>query len=315
MPAPSTVHQSTALTNLAIATPPTGFIAPSILPDLTVLNAAGKYYKFDVNKRGSAEVNDSREPGAEAKEVDFEVTTDTYDTDGHSLRAIVTDEEARDADSVIEPMQDKTEFLLDELNMAQEIDCKTILDAALTGAQTATPANNWDDYVNGDPLSDILTAIKAVEDGTVGKTPNIIAMDSEVWRRLQNHPDMVERVKAGGSNNDPGIMSLSGFAQFFNFEEVIIGNAQKNTALQGQTASMSRVWGGDVYIAFRPTRPGKKIPALGYRFVWGATLRGKGWSITTWREHKRKGNMVQADKYYDQKITLAGAGYRIVAVI
>lgn len=308
MPQVSSVHVDKALTNLAIATPATGFLAPRLLPDLPVEKVSDLFYKFDAGRRNIAEPDDMRAPGTEANRSDYEVTTDSYICTGHALSGVIPDEEKENADSPIQPVRDKVEHLVEKLLTKQDIRAKAIIDAGIPGSD---PTHEWDDYTNGDPFADFKLAINTVEDAT-GKTPNICAMDTKVWRALKDHPDLVDRVKYTGGNSNPGEVTRQALAELFELDEVIIGSAQKNTAIQNQTASLARIWGSDVYVAFRPSRPGLKIPAFGYRMVWRPFSGARsGFMVKRWREEKKTADMVEVSKYYVHKLTLVGAGYRL----
>jgi len=313
MPEVSAVHINTPLTNLAIGYQNDGFISQRLLAEVAVRKATDSYFIFDSTRQNIMEVDDKRRPGAKANEVDFDMTNSTYTTLGHALQSIVPDEEEENADSPITPQIDKTEALVERLMTGQDINCKSQLDASLTGAQTSDPTHEWDDYTNGDPLADIRLAINTIEDVT-GFRPNVVAMDRKVFRAVKDHPDVLERVIYGGSNPDPAKVSEEAIATVFDVEEIVVAGALKNTAIQGQTASLSRVWGSDVYVLYRPTRAAIKVPACGYRFVWEQFMGSQntsGWLVETWRDDERKGNMVRVQKHYDQKITLATAGYRL----
>lgn len=310
MPNVATVHQDAALTNLAIGYASGNLISERLYSDLPVNKRSDLYYIFDAARRAvNSNENVQRAPGAAAREVDFAVTTGSYICADHALKAIVPDEEKENADPVIRPMIDKTEFLVQQLLTNQEV----ALAAALVAGVTATsdPTNEWDDYTNGDPAADMLLAINTIEDA-IGIKPNVCAMDSKVWRAVKSHPDILERIKYTGTAANPAVASPQGFAELFELDELIVGSAFKNTAIEGQTANISRIWGSDVYLAYRPPNPGLKIPALGYRFVWrpfSGSLRG--WMVRQWRDNERRGDLVEVSKYYDQKVTLAAAAYRL----
>ena len=312
MPEVATVHTNVALTNIAIAYAANNIAAEAMCPDVPVNKRSDLYYTFDSARRAIAStVNIQRAPGTPARETDFAVSTSSYLATDHALKAIVPDEEKENADPPIRPLIDKTEFLVQQLLTAQEIDLKTQLDASLTGAQTSDPTNEWDDYTNGDPYADMLLAINTVEDG-IGIKPNTMVMDTKVWRALKSHPDILERIKYTGTSDNPAVASERGLAELFELDKVVIVSSFKNVALEGQTASISRIWGSDVYVAYVAPTPGLKIPSLCYRFVWRPfTGSLRGWMVREWYDEERRGNQVEVSKYFDQKITLATAGYRL----
>ena len=310
MPELSTVHISQALTNVAIGYPMSNFIAPRLLAEVPVAKQTDYYYIFDTVQEKKRQSDDNRRPGAAANEVDFAMTSATYTADGHALATAIPDEVRANSDAPIQPDLDATENLVSKLMVGQEVALKTALDAAVT-VNTSDPTNEWDDYTNGDPIADFKLAINTIEDA-VGITPNVVAMDTKVWRALKFHPAILSKVLYGGTNANPAMIGPEAIAALFDLEEVIIGNGLKNTAVKGQAASLSRIWGSDVYIGYRPGRAGLRIPAGGYRFTW-APFSGSqmGFAVKRWRDDKRGADMIQVEKYYDQKITLALSWYRL----
>ena len=313
MPEVASVHTMRALTNLAVGYPTDGFIASRLMADVPVLKQSDDYFIFDAARRASAAKDDARAPGAAANLADFDMTTGTYKCAGHALRRLIPDEERENADPPNQPDIDAVEFLVGSLLVNQEIDCKAKLDAGITGGYTSDPTNEWDDYDNGDPYADINLAINAIEDGC-GYTPNVMGMDSKVFRALVNHPDILERVLGGGSNEVPAQVLERAIAALFGLEELAVAKSQNNTAVQGQDASMSRIWGSDVYIGYRAPRAALKVPSLGYRFIWRPFSGGnQGFMVSKSRaaEPSAKSDEIVAEKHYDQKVTCTTAGYRL----
>ena len=310
MPDVSAVNTDKALTNLAIQIPNGTYGGDALFSVLPVKDQTGVYNIFDTVRLGISDLDDSRAPGAEAVDDDFDVTQGTYAVAGHSRRAIVSDEERNNADAPIRPMLQKTMFLLGRMQLRREVLAKTILDAALTGTQTSDPTHEWDDYTNGDPFADIHLAQNAIEDAST-LTPNIMVLDSKVYRALVGHPDIVARVVAGGTNQNPAMVGRQAIAALFDLEEVIVVNGQVNGAIQGQTASLSRIWGSDVYLAHVPRVVAPQQPTFAVRPSWIGSDSIQGIRVDRWREPKRVADRVQANIWYQLKVTLAGAGYRL----
>jgi hypothetical protein len=108
------------------------------------------------------------------------------------------------------------------------------------------------------------------------------------------------------------VVSTQVIASLFGFDEILLSDAIKNTAIEGQAASTSVVWGDDVYVFYRPPSPGMMVPAMGYRFDWSPFSGSpNGWMVNRWREEGIHSDMVEVMKYYDQRIILATAGYRL----
>jgi len=73
----------------------------------------------------------------------------------------------------------------------------------------------------------------------------------------------------------------------------------------GNAVVGSYLWGKDVLLAWVPPRPGIKIPAFGYEFVW--SYGGTPMITDRWREDKRASDLIRVRRRYDLKIV----GYEI----
>ncbi len=319
MPEVVAVHANKLLTNVAIAHKASGFIADRVFADVPVNKQTDSFVIFDAERRALKQSHDIRGPGDAPFMVDYDVGSETYRCDPHALSHLIPDELRANADPPIQLTVNAIRFLMEKMLTFQEVNCKAKLDAVLVSNQTAAAAFVWTDVVNGVPLTDVETGIHRIEDET-GLRPNFIGMDSKVFDAARRHPTILERTVYGGTNASPAEVSEAALAGIFGVDEVLVSKtALVNAAVKGQsTTSITRVWSNDVYIGFRPLRPALMEPALGYRFIWRPFSGGVGGFLVAEDRHeaaRRRSDVVTVEKHYDQKITLATAGYRISAVI
>jgi hypothetical protein len=62
----------------------------------------------------------------------------------------------------------------------------------------------------------------------------------------------------------------------------------------------SYLWGKDVLFAYVPPRPGLRVPAFAYEFVWG--INGQAMQTMRWREEKRVSDVIRVRRRYDLKL-------------
>ena len=99
-------------------------------------------------------------------------------------------------------------------------------------------------------------------------------------------------------------------AELFGVDRILVPRAVKNTALPGNTASMSYVWGKNAFICYVPPRAGLKTVSFANTFAWTSAPGSiTGRLVETWRDHARKSDIVRVQRYYDQKVIAAGAIY------
>ncbi len=175
-------------------------------------------------------------------------------------------------DIPINGLRDATEFVTQRLMISRERQFvqnymqTTIWDNDWSGT-TSTPGNTefiyFDDYVDSDPIKVFGDAIEAVE-STTGFTPNTCVMDSETWRVIKDHPQLVERYKYTQS----GVMTPQMVAPLLDMNNILIARGVYNDAAQGATDDMQRIHDNFIFIAYVEPRPTLMRPSAGYTFAW-----------------------------------------------
>lgn len=125
-----------------------------------------------------------------------------------------------------------------------------------------------------DPLSDPYEVIDDGMNKTLVYRPNTHVMGFNVWNRLKRQPRLIKAVKGGLM--DEGAISRQQYCDLFEIkpENLLIGEAQLNTARKNQNVAMSRVWGNSIELLYLDT---SKQTADGVNITWGFTaeLGGK----------------------------------------
>ena len=175
----------------------------------------------------------------------------------------------------------------------------------MTQSETLSGTAQWSDFANSDPVA----AIEAKKGAIVSAAqvmPNTLVLPYEVYAKVRIHPAVVDRAKFVTF----GVIGPEMLAQIFDVERVLVPRALKNTAAAGQTPSMAFVWGKHAILCFVPQRPALKQVAFALTFQWGAAPGALGGhSVELWREDRRKADVIRVQRYYDQKLIAAGAGY------
>lgn len=315
MPQVSEVHVDSALTQVSLEYGANQYISNRLFPLVSVAKQSDKYFKLDTERESLRQSDDRRAPGAEALEVDFSATTDSYFCEDHALQAIVADEERANADPAIQADISKVEFLTNKILLNKEIELADSLASSIS--QSVTVSTKWDDHDNSDPVDDVTDGIELVTDA-IQQMPNTLVMNHSVFLTLKDHPDLIDRVKfsAAQSSIMPSLVTEQTLAQVFGVDQVLVAKSFKNTAVKGQVASVTPVWNDTVYLAYVPQRPGLRTMALGYTFAWNVNgIGNNGHVVETWRNDARKGDQVRCSFYYDQKVVAAEAAVKLADVL
>ena len=282
------------------------YIAERILPVLAVKERSGKYAKYGKENLRNYNNQILRAPGTRALSVDYSVSQGTYVCSERSLEKKVPDELANNTDDPYDPKRDATVVLMDNILVNQEYVLQQFLTSTtnLTQNTTLSGTAQWNDYANSDPISDIETAIETVRAAT-GQRPNIMAMGRKVFLRLKYHPDIREQLKytTNASLSDDSL--LSALRDFFNLEEVIVGEAVVNTSVDGQADSISDLWGLDAWLIYRTARPSLM------NATFGLTLMDVPNQVDTYRDEPFRSDVVRVRKSFDMNVFDANLGYLI----
>ncbi|HVI77445.1 MAG TPA: hypothetical protein VM715_04665 [Candidatus Acidoferrum sp.] len=304
------VHIDVALTQISIGFPTTGLVADRLTPAVPVGRISDKYYVFP--REGWFPEDDIRAPGTEANEIPgLHVSTDTYYAQEHALQIPVTWEEREEADNPITPDQDATELVTSKILLGREITIKnlvtTVANYATGMSATLSGTAQWNDFANSNPIGDVKGGRIAIHN-QIFLDPNMMIIPWQVMIVLEDHPDFIERIKY----SERGIVSQELISALFQIPEVVVPGTGIQTSAAGQAVTLGYLWAKDIVMAYVPARPGQKIPAFAYEFVWGYPGAGAQ-AVERWSEIRRKSDLVRVGRRYDVKMTAVDASNKSIA--
>lgn len=303
-PTRSSVHIDVGLSNVSIKFANAEFAAEKLAPPLLVGKDSNKYWVY--GKENFDLAADIRAPGTRGVSVDWTAAPFPYLLAEHAQTHPIPDEVRDDADEPLNMEIDSTEFLTERIQRRLEFDTAAI--ACATGSYAAGNINNlsakkWSDYAASDPLKDI-EDMKATIHAASGGSANVLILGHQVFTALKNHPKIKEMIKYGGSPGDPAKVTADTLAKLFELDEVVDAKALYNSAKEGQTASLSYIWGSNAVLAVRPKAMGVKV--LSFMSIF----RRKGWRKTeTWRQDPERSDFIRvSDKYQALPISNVAGG-------
>ena len=286
------------------------YIAELILPRLAVKERTGKFAKYGKENLRAYSGQILRAPGTRAHSVDYSVSQGSYACTEKSLEKLVANEFVNNTDDPYSPKRDATAVLMDNIMVNQEVALSTALSstAIITQNVTLSGTDKWSDQANSSPLTNIDTAIETVRAAT-GQQPNLIVFSRNAWLAFRAHPDVREQLKyTNGGNN-----SVAAWVQFvkdyFNLEEVLVGNAVYNSANEGQTDVIADIWANNVWVAFRAKQPTLMKATL------GLTLSDVPREVDTYRDESRRGDVLRIRDSYDQNLFDTSLAYLIKSAV
>ena len=303
-PTEKDVHVDAVLSGVSIRYTNDEMIADQVLPVVPVKKESDKYYIYTRNWRLP---QSKRAAGAEANEVEWNVSTSTYTTEEYALKDLIPDRVRDNADNPLDMDVDTTENLTEVIQLGREKRVADIVFASGNyGSQTSAlaGASRWDDYAGSDPIGDVRTA-KATVHAASGKLPNVMVVGYQVHLKLLDHPDILERIKY----SQKGVVTEELLAQLFEVDKYIIGKALYDSSLEGATEDLGYVWGKKVALLYSQPSPGLKKVSFGYQF------QSRGFRTKKWRVEGREGDFIEAGEIRDEKLVAVSTGYLYTTVI
>jgi len=299
----SDVHIDVALSNVSIRFQNDRYAAEAMMPRVMVGKESDKYYIYGKDNFRNEQA--LRADGSLATQVGQSLSSDSYSIEEYAYRELVTQRMINNADSALDPMTDATMHLTDKLLLDYEIRVAALLNsgATLTENTTLAGVDQWSAAATSDPIGDILTGINNIK-SKAASMPNKILIPHSVWQKLQVHPDVLARIQG----SQLGIVSPALFGQIVGLE-VVLADAVKNTAVEGQTDVLADVWGKHVVIANVSNSPGLRSQSMGYTF---STQQRE---VRRYTDEPRRGEWVEASDFYDPKIVSVSDAYLIIDAV
>jgi len=291
-----------------------GFIGLALLPLFDVPEQSADYPKIPLEALIKLQDN-RRAPRGNYGRSDYEFETGTYACKEYGWEEPVDDVEAR---------------LYRRYFDAEEVAAKRCVDINLRGQETRIAAMlfNANNFTVADVAIAWSTAATAVPKANVdagkdamrlasGLLPNALAMSLKVFNTVMRTAEIKDVLKY----TNP--IEMSGFeaqkqmmAKYFGVDQVLVGNAIKDTAKKGQAASLGDIWDDEYCGLFKVSAGGADLrdPCLGRTFLW--TEDSPNNLVTEqYREEQKRSNIYRVRHNVDECLVFAGAGYLLGNII
>jgi hypothetical protein len=314
-PGQNDVHVDALLTNMSIAYKNEFYIAEEIFPVVQVLKQSDivpKYRRSDWFRATAKILGPTEAPPLGGFKVD---NTDTYYCHEYGVGYKLADRVAENTDQPYDLQRDAVEWTVDQIDLTRESNFVTnFWKTGVWGTDKVgtsdTDFTQWSTYANSTPIIDIRGFRREVR-RKIARNPNRMVLGDLTWERLEDHPDMLDRIKAGSSSANPAVVNLNLLAQLFELEKVLVGYAIYTDDPEGTTEASinySALWDDDAFIYYAPNAPSLKTPAAGYNFVWQTAGRQRRFMRKRRDVLSEKAWLIEAFEFYSQKITAPDAG-------
>lgn len=288
------------------------FIADKVMPPLGVEAKSGQYPKLKLDGAALLDANvTSRSRGGSYGETSRKWDSDSYDCLDLGIEEPVDDTDAKDLarffnlEASIARLCMRGVKLAAEKRVAAATFNTTNYGAATNSAVAYTEAN----IATIDFAKDIGAAVERVNDN--GAAANTIVLSSTVLERLKRSTKLQSFVRGSIVGQTQTPINAQSIAQAFadyGITTVLVGRARVNSAKKGQPYSASSVW-GTTYVWVGYVNPQASSPmdgGAGFQLYWNA--EGGLYVAETYRDEKRRSNMVRVRQNVVEKVTDPTAG-------
>lgn len=251
-----------------------GFIGPRALRPRVVGLQAADIGKIPIEALLQTR-DDSRAPGAGYRRLDYEFESFSYSTKEKGIEAAIDDRTLAVYRDLIDAEVIASDSAKDAVLRNFEIACAAALydTSVWTGAALTTGLSNaWSTHSSSAPIDNIFAAKQKVINGS-GQEPNTLIMNDTQFFHCRESAQIVDRLKYSGMD-DPKAIGPAQLAEMFDLDFVLVAGgggsvSLKNTANQGQAASLGRIWGdGYMMLAKVAVSDDPQEPCVGRTFLW-----------------------------------------------
>ena len=277
-----------------------GFIANQVFPVVEVAKQSGNFGKIPIEQL-LQERDTKRAPGSGYARGNFTFDDATYACNEHGAEEPVDDREAAMYADYFDAELIATQRAYSAVLRNAE---KRVADA-LFNTSTFTPTtitHEWDDAANAVPLTDVETAVQAIYDAS-GLWANALIINRKVFRNLRNCSQIIDRINSAGAGNPSKAsdVTVQMLAQAFDLDNIIVAGGSRNTANEGQSASVGQIWSGEYAMVAKIATSGDfREPCVGRTFHWSEDGSSIGGTVETYRDESVRADITRVRHDVDE---------------
>jgi len=288
------------------------YIGARVAPVLNVQTQVGTFGKIPLDQL-LQQRDTRRAPGSGYNRGRYTFTSASYVCEEHGAEEPIDDREASMWANYFDAERIAANRAMNAVLRNAEIRWNTALfnTTTWTGASlyTDVSATPWATIASAVPLTNVEAAVQKVYDNS-GLWPNALILGKKAYRNLRNTAQIIDRVKYQGFMDvRAGNISVEAIAQAFDLQ-LIVGGGSKNSALEGQTASVAEVWGNTYAMVARvATTNDPKEPCVARTFHYTADGSQFDGQFESYRDENVRSNVVRCRHDVDEIVMYAQAAH------
>lgn len=288
-----------------------GFISNRVFPTVDVAKQSGNYGRIPVEQL-LQQRDTKRAPGSGYARGNFTFDDASYACEEHGAEEPIDDREAAMyADYFDAELIASQRAFSAVLRNGEQRVASAVFNATTWASHTTAVTNEWDDATNAVPLTDVEAAVQSIYDAS-GLWANALIINRKVFRNLRNCDQIIDRINSAGAGNPSKAsdVTVEMLAQAFDLDNIIVAGASKNSANEGQSASIGQIWSGEYAMVCKiATSSDFREPCIGRCFHWSEDGSAIGGTVETYRDETVRADVVRVRHDVDEIVLYTEAGH------
>ena len=288
------------------------FIGTKVYPPLPVPNRAGQY---PIVKRQSGDLlrNETkvRGPGGEYSRVSRSWETDNYTCIEYGIEVPIDDSVNRDLSRFFDLEAFELRRAYEQVQLAHEIRVSaSVVDRSVWSCITAAITYTTTNLATFDIGYDIDLAKNAIQSRGESIDDLTVVVSLPVFLRARASTKLQNRIRGMLPSETILHLDEESFARACGVKQVLVGRAAYDTSMQGTTTSMSNIW-GDTYVWVGKANNGAGPEqyfngSSAFTLFWQQD--GDIFQVESYREEKKRSEIIRARQFTAEKVVLANSG-------
>jgi hypothetical protein len=308
-------HLNQLLTNFSAGTAKNldqALIAEQVAPVVPVSNLSDSYVVFGeedlrLEKSYYSEL-------AQIARVSWTESASDFVCKEHALESQISWARMNNADAALRLERRHTVGLSRKLKLERE---KAVADklfnvTTFSGKTAALAAADRWDVDTSSPVTKVSTLKETIRLAS-GIEPNTLVLGGAAWASLRNHPDITSRV-AGMVRDTPASTAQACLA--LGIDNILVGRAIYNSAIEGNTASHAAVWGKYALLCYiDPIAGGDTEGLITPAVTFVCDVAAAPFSTFTYEDQSSRSHIIQVYDCYTVETIALVAGYLLSTVV
>ncbi len=252
--------------------------------------------------------------------VDFKFQDETYATKENGLEMPIDQRRSKIYRNWFDFEVVSAAITLNMVMRAYEIRVAALLHntGTFTGeAKTTAITEEWNDWTNAVPITDVMKAKLAVW-GATGIYPDTLQINKRQFDNLRNVDQITAKIASSGAGTPIKAADVTKeiLANCFDVREIVIADSSKDTALEGQSVSIAQVWSDEYAFLFKAARSNRiEEPTCARTIHWGEDGSTIGGQMETYYEDQSRGDIVRVRHDSQERVMYTSLGHLFSNVI